>query len=74
MKFSTAFDFYGTNRAIATAAAVSEQAVSQWKRAGVVPLKSANRLELESKGKVKVDPQVYERTTARTPTIEPAGA
>jgi hypothetical protein len=59
MKFQTAFAFYKSNRAIARAAEVSDQAVSLWKAKGIVPLKSANLLQVRSHGKVKVESAVY---------------
>jgi len=61
MKFATALKFYGNNRAIARAAGVSDQAVSLWKASGIIPIKSANRLEVRSHGKVRVDAAVYEQ-------------
>ena len=59
MKFDTAWIFYRTNKKIARAAGVSEQAVSLWKKKGIIPIASANALEKSSKGGVKVDPSVY---------------
>jgi hypothetical protein len=59
MKFDTAWVFYRSNRAIARAAEVSDQAVSKWKKSGIVPAESAVRLQLHSRGKIKVDPAVY---------------
>ena len=66
MKFDTAWLFYRSNRAIARAAQVSDQAVSLWKKKGIVPIDSARVLELHSRGKVKVIAKVY-RQAAKTP-------
>jgi hypothetical protein len=63
MKYDTALAFYGTGLAIAAALGIKPQAVYQWKKRGVVPLKSALRLQTDSRGKVKVDPKVYVRVS-----------
>lgn len=60
MRYDTAMGFYRTGLAIARVLGIKPQAVYQWKKSGVVPLKSATRLQTDSKGKVKVDPKVYE--------------
>ena len=59
MKYATAIEHYGTGLAIAQVLGIRSQAVYQWKKTGVVPIKSATRLQTESKGKVKVDASVY---------------
>lgn len=59
MKFETAWGFYKSNRAIALAAHVSDQAVNQWKAKGIVPFLSAITLESQSRGAIKVDRTVY---------------
>ncbi len=59
MKFDTAWLHYRSNKAMAKAALVSDQAVSEWKKEGIVPLRSAKLLEADSRGKVKVDHSVY---------------
>jgi hypothetical protein len=59
MKFDTAWLFYRSNRAMALAADVSDQAVSQWKAKGFVPFDSALVLESHSHGKIKMNPKVY---------------
>lgn len=59
MKYATALRFYETGLAIAQALNIKPQAVYQWKARGVVPIKSALRLQAHSGGKVKVDPRVY---------------
>jgi hypothetical protein len=63
MRYSTAIGYYITGTAIAEALGIKSQAVYQWKKTGVVPLKSATRLEEHSKGKVKVDRRVYRQGT-----------
>jgi hypothetical protein len=65
MKYATALEHYGTGLAIAAALGIKSQAVYQWKKTGVVPQKSAIRLQAHSKGRVKVDPKVYERANGR---------
>jgi hypothetical protein len=60
MLYSTALGFYKTGQAIARALSIKPQAVYQWKKSGVVPLKSATRLQTDSRGRIKVDPKVYE--------------
>lgn len=59
MKFDTAWLYYRSNRAMARAAKVSDQAVSLWKAKGIVPIDSARVLEQHSHGKVKVVAKVY---------------
>jgi hypothetical protein len=59
MKFDTAWIFYRTNKKIAKAAGVSAQAVSLWKKKGIIPIGSANALQKNSRGAIKVDPSVY---------------
>jgi hypothetical protein len=65
MKYDTAMGFFKTGRAIAWILNIKPQAVYQWKKTGVVPIKSALRLQAHSKGKCKVDPRVYERPNGR---------
>jgi hypothetical protein len=65
MKYATALGHYRTGLAIAEALRIKSQAVYQWKRSGVVPIKSAVRLEKLSGGKVRVDLKVYERANGR---------
>jgi DNA-binding transcriptional regulator Cro len=60
MKYKTALSFYKTGLAIAAALQVRPQAVYQWKRRGVVPIKSAMRLERQSRGKIRVDSRLYD--------------
>lgn len=59
MKFDTAWLFYRTNKKIAKAAGVSAQAVSLWKKKGIIPAGSAATLQMKSRGAIKVDPLVY---------------
>lgn len=59
MNFDTAWIFYRTNKKIAKAAGVSAQAVSLWKKKGIIPIGSALAIEADSKGAIKVDPSVY---------------
>jgi hypothetical protein len=60
MTYATAMGFYKTGQAIARVLGIKPQAVYQWKKSGVVPILSATRLQTDSKGRVKVDPRVYE--------------
>lgn len=60
MLYSTALGFYKTGQAIARALGIKPQAVYQWKKSGVVPLKSATRLQTDSRGRIKVDTKLYE--------------
>ena len=60
MLFDTAWLHYRSNKAMAEAANVSPQAVSLWKKNGIVPMESAAVLELHSRGKIKMDPKVYD--------------
>lgn len=62
MKFSTALKHYKTQRAIAQALGIKDQAVGQWKEKDRIPLKRARQLEALTDGKLKIDPQVYIRT------------
>jgi hypothetical protein len=70
MKFETALKYYRTSRAMARAAGVTDQAVGQWKKRGIVPLWPASCFESKTKGKLKVDLRVYARSAAKA---EPAG-
>lgn len=65
MTYDAAISYFKTDAAIAEVLKISKQAVGQWKKTGKVPIKSAARLQSESKGKVKVDPKVYERANGR---------
>ncbi len=60
MKFDTAWLHYRSQTKMAKAALVSDQAVSEWKKKGIVPLRSAKLLEADSRGAIKVDQSVYE--------------
>lgn len=66
MRYETALGFYKTGLAIAAVLKIKPQAVYQWKKTGVVPIKSATRLQTDSRGRVKVDPKVYERGNGRS--------
>lgn len=57
-----AIRFFGTQTAVAEAAGIRVQAVSQWGE--VVPEASAYRLALASQGRLKVDPELYRRRKA----------
>jgi hypothetical protein len=59
MKWDTALGFYKTQSGIARALGLTRQQVHSWKDGGVIPAKHAVTLEVDSKGKVKVDPKVY---------------
>jgi len=67
MRYATALAHYGTGIAIAQALGIKTQAVYQWKRTGIVPELRAMKLEKLSKGKIKVDPRVYEQHRALKP-------
>lgn len=66
MTYDAAMGFYKTGQKIARVLGIKPQAVYQWKKTGVVPIKSATRLQTDSKGRVKVDPRVYEPEGAPT--------
>jgi len=59
MTYDTAIGFYESDRKIAEVLGISKQAVGRWKKSGVVPAVSALKLQTNSRGKVKVDPNVY---------------
>ena len=59
MKYETAWIYYKTSRAIAKVCYVTDQAVSHWKKRGIIPIYSAVLLEKDSGGAVKIDPSVY---------------
>lgn len=54
-----AIKFYGTRVKVARAAGVDPSAVSQW--GDLVPEKNAARLELDSAGALKYNPEVYDQ-------------
>lgn len=60
MKFDAALAFYKTQSGIARALKLSRQQINSWKEGGVIPAKHAVTLEVDSKGKVKVESKVYE--------------
>jgi DNA-binding transcriptional regulator YdaS (Cro superfamily) len=57
---------FKTQREIARVLGIKEQSVGQWKKVGVVPLLRATQLQGLTRGKVRVDPKVYERAGAKT--------
>jgi DNA-binding transcriptional regulator YdaS (Cro superfamily) len=61
MTFASALAHFKTQRSIANALGIKEQAIGQWKKSGVVPIRRAHQLEELTKGKVKVDASVYAR-------------
>jgi DNA-binding transcriptional regulator Cro len=65
MKYAAALEFYKTPAAIAVVLGISDKAVYKWAKKGVVPANSALRLQVDSKGEVKVDPKDYERANGR---------
>ena len=65
MTYDTALAYYRTGIAIAKALGIKTQAVYQWKKTGRVPELRARQLQQLSRGKVKVDPRVYERANGR---------
>ncbi len=54
---SDVLNYFGTKTAIAHALQISASAVTQWKE--VIPEKQAYRLELITKGALKVNPTLY---------------
>ncbi|MCP9270430.1 Cro/CI family transcriptional regulator [Xenorhabdus sp. XENO-1] len=59
---SSVVDFYGSQRKIARALGISDQAVSHWK--SVIPEKAALRLERITSGALKYDASLYRKTYA----------
>lgn len=59
MKTETAIKFYKSARKLAKAAEVSRQAVTRWKKTGLVPEDAAYRLHVTSGYKLKVHPEHY---------------
>lgn len=59
MKYETAWIFYKSSRAIAKVCKVTDQAVSHWKKRGIIPIYSAVKLQKDSRDLCKVDPAVY---------------
>ncbi len=57
MNKSSAIDFYGTQRAVALALGVSDQAISAWPE--LIPKGAALELEKITKGALKCDLSVY---------------
>jgi hypothetical protein len=62
MTYETAWIYYKSSRKIARVCDVSDQAVSHWKKKGIIPIHAANRLQADSNGKIKVDPTVYSKS------------
>jgi hypothetical protein len=57
MRKADAIRYFGTLTAVAAAAGIRVQAVSQWGE--LVPEASAYRLALASQGRLAVDPELY---------------
>lgn len=57
MDKSTAVDFFGSQKAIAKALGISDQAVSQW--TGLIPKGSALELEKLTNGALRCELEVY---------------
>jgi len=64
MTFETAIAFYKTQAKIGRVLGLTRQRVSQFREMGLIPAEHALRLQTDSKGKVKVDPKVYEQHRA----------
>lgn len=56
---SDVLDFFGSKIATAQVLKVSPSAVTQWKE--IIPEKQAYKVERISKGKLKVNPDLYNR-------------
>lgn len=63
MLTADALKVYGSRKAIAEALKISESAVYQWD--DLVPPLSAAKLAKRSKGKLKFDPDMYDRWNGR---------
>lgn len=59
MKRSTALAYYGSAKALAEAAGVKPQAVSQWREHDRVPIKRALYLQTKTKGELTVLMALY---------------
>ena len=57
---SIVLEHYATGAAVARALQISSAAVTQWPE--VIPEKQAYRLQVITKGALKVDPSLYEKT------------
>jgi hypothetical protein len=62
MIYKTAWVHYESSRNIARVCGVTDQAVSQWKKRGIIPIHWALVLEKDSGGVIKVDPAVYSKS------------
>lgn len=60
MRYDAAMKYYKSHAALGRAAGVSRQAVSLWKKSGIVPETSAWRLNAHSKGRVKMNLKDYD--------------
>lgn len=67
---SSALAFYKNLSAIAEALGITHQAVSQW--GPVVPEGTAYKLESLTRGKLKVDPALYLKGSARAQALAEA--
>ncbi|EAU9424141.1 hypothetical protein EOI87_09950 [Salmonella enterica] len=76
MNKSSAIDFYGTQRAVAVALRVSDQAVSAWTE--IIPKGAALELEKITNGALKCDLSVYKNRPRKnkrrsSPDTSPTG-
>lgn len=68
MRTSDALKVYGSKKAIAEAIGISQTAVSAWDEDGLIPPLSAAKLAKRSHGKLKFDPDAYDRWNNRKPS------
>lgn len=61
MKYDDVLAYYGTRKAMASAAGTSTQYVGRWAAIGIIPERFAYRLETDSMGTLKVDPGAYDK-------------
>lgn len=64
MLTSDAVEFFKTQTAVAAALGISDAAVSKWGE--VVPEGSAYKLQVITRGKLRVDPKLYKHTKHST--------
>lgn len=64
MTYDELIDYFGSQGKAAHALGLSQPSVWAWKESGVPPLRQIQAEEL-SRGKIKADPDVYEKLTKR---------
>ena len=59
MTYTEACAHFGGERELAAALSISRQAVNLWKKLDVIPIGRAYQLQVLTRGRLRVDPDLY---------------